>query len=237
MSNSKLHVKLIEHTPNPEQAITLAARLCYSPIDIDSLQEKVTPEVAKKFITKIMGLGHMSVLEHASFTFGIEGISRVTSHQLVRHRVASFSQQSQRYVPVGEDFDFVIPPSIADSDKIIDGKTASEHFLDFMRISGKYYADFAKAGILAEDARYCLPNATETKIILTMNARELLHFFELRCCDRAQWEIRAMAIEMLRLVYNIAPTIFENAGPTCVRGKCNEGDMSCGVLREKFFFL
>ncbi|GFO53215.1 flavin-dependent thymidylate synthase [Geomonas sp. Red276] len=221
-----MKVALLQHTPEPELTVALAARLCYSKIDIGALKEKLTGADIKNFLDKIMSLGHQSVLEHASFTFGIEGISRVTSHQLVRHRVASYSQQSQRYVSHTERFGVVTPPSIAEN---------PEHLARFeAQVAALHaaYAELVEAGVPAEDARYLLPNATETKILVTMNARELLHFFGVRCCERAQWEIRGMAIEMLRLVRPVAPTIFGQAGPGCLAGPCPEGSMCCGKQKE-----
>jgi thymidylate synthase (FAD) len=219
-------VKLIHYTPDPEGAVALAARLCYSPVTIEAMQEKLSRSDIKGFLEKIMSLGHQSVLEHASFTFGIEGISRVTTHQLVRHRIASFSQQSQRYVSHKEQFSAVTPPSIAAHPGM------EELFAAQLRSLHQLYAEMVEAGIPAEDARYILPNATETKIMVTMNARELLHFFRLRCCERAQWEIRAMSLEMLKLLKPIAPTIFKHAGPACLNGPCPEGRMTCGRISE-----
>ena len=221
-----MKVALLQYTPDPERTVALAARLCYSPADIDELKEKFSTADIRNFLEKIMSLGHQSVLEHASFTFGIEGISRVTSHQLVRHRIASFSQQSQRYVSHKERFAAVVPPTIAERPEVLaryEAQLAALH---------QAYADMVAAGIPAEDARYILPNATETKIMVTMNARALLNFLELRCCERAQWEIRAMAVEMLRLVKEVAPIIFENAGPGCLTGPCPEGTMTCGRIVE-----
>ncbi len=221
-----MKVALLQYTPEPERTVALAARLCYSPADIDELKKKISSADIKKFLEKIMSLGHQSVLEHASFTFGIEGISRVTTHQLVRHRIASFSQQSQRYVSHKERFAAVVPPTIADRPDVLarfEAQLAALH---------RAYAEMVEAGIPAEDARYILPNATETKIMVTMNARTLLHFFELRCCERAQWEIRAMAVEMLRLAKKVAPIIFEHAGPGCLAGPCPEGSMTCGKIAE-----
>jgi thymidylate synthase (FAD) len=171
------------------------------------------------------------VLEHASFTFGIEGISRVTSHQLVRHRLASYSQQSQRYVSHKKRFAAVVPPAITGRPALL---ARFEAQLDALH---KCYAEMVDAGVPTEDARYILPNATETKLLVTMNARELLHFFGARCCERAQWEIRAMAMEMLRLSKAVAPTIFRDAGPGCISGSCPEGTMTCGNIqdvRERF---
>ncbi len=181
----------------------------------------------------------MSPFEHASFTFAVEGISRACSHQLVRHRIASYSQQSQRYVSEESGFDFVVPPIFKEDDVL------NTLFKEAMEHSHKYYCkllkELEKRGIKGEsarqDARFVLPNAAETKIVITMNARELLHFFRVRCCSRAQWEIRALATEMLRLVKRVAPLLFKDAGPSCVVGKCPEGRFSCGKagqIRKKF---
>ncbi|MGA7827063.1 MAG: FAD-dependent thymidylate synthase [Geobacteraceae bacterium] len=219
-------VTLVRHTPDPEQAVALAARLCYSPVSIGDLRERISGGDIRGFLEKILSLGHHSVLEHASFTFGIEGISRVTTHQLVRHRIASFSQQSQRYVSHKEMFDVVMPPSIA-----ADGELAGR-FSALIGEIHRFYGEMVETGIPAEDARYVLPNAAETKILVTMNARELFHFFRLRCCERAQWEIRAMAVEMLKLVKDIAPVIFEKAGPSCLDGPCPEGALTCGRIQQ-----
>ncbi len=221
-----MKVALLQHTPDPERTVALAARLCYAPVSIDELHGRLSGADVSGFLEKIMSLGHQSVLEHASFTFGIEGISRVTSHQLVRHRIASYSQQSQRYVSHTERFSAIIPQSIDERPEV---KVRFEAQLQALH---QLYAEMVEAGIPAEDARYILPNATETKIMMTMNARELLHFFGLRCCERAQWEIRAMAVEMLRLVKKIAPTIFRHAGPGCLVGPCPEGTMTCGKGAE-----
>ena len=221
-----MNVTLIEHTPNPERTVALAARLCYSPSSIDDLREKLAASAIESFLVKIMSLGHHSGHEHASFTFGIEGISRVTTHQLVRHRIASFSQQSQRYVSHKEEFASIMPDTIAGNPE------ARQIFASMSETVHKAYAQLIDMGIPAEDARYILPNATETKIIMTMNARELLHFFALRCCQRAQWEIREMSDEMLRLVKRIAPIIFRQAGPGCVAGPCPEGKFCCGQTTE-----
>ncbi len=221
-----MKVALCQYTPDPEMTVALAARLCYSPAAIDELKDKLSSTDIRNFLEKIMLLGHRSVLEHASFTFGIDGISRATSHQLVRHRIASFSQQSQRYVSQKENFAAVIPPTIAGRPELL------ARFEAELTALHQVYTDLVAAGIPAEDARYILPNATETKILVTMNARELLHFFELRCCERAQWEIRAMALEMLKLVKAVAPIIFRDAGPGCLTGPCPEGSLTCGKAKE-----
>ncbi len=224
-------VSLLQYTPDPERTVALAARLCYSDTGIEGLKERLTEASARKLLKKIIKLGHFSVLEHASFTFGIEGISRATSHQLVRHRIASYSQQSQRYVAFRERLEYITPPTIGSDSEL------RERFDRMVAELFETYRWLLERGIPQEDARYILPNAAETKIIVTMNARELLHFFSLRCCERAQWEIREMAKRMLSLVKKVAPTIFEKAGPGCVRGRCPEGEMTCGrpdEIREEF---
>jgi thymidylate synthase (FAD) len=218
-------VQLLMHTPNPEQVVAAAARLCYSDSSIKQLLER-TPEQAAKLLQKILELGHYSVLEHASFSFGIEGVSRACSHQLVRHRVASFSQQSQRYVSHDQQFEAVIPESINEQ------KALSERFDAHMKTTHELYRDLMAAGVPAEDARFVLPNAASTKLVMTMNVRELHHFFVLRCCRRAQWEIRAMAKEMLRLARKASPLLFTEAGPGCLNGPCPEGAMTCGAIKD-----
>lgn len=217
-----MRVQLLTYTPDPEQVVAAAARLCYSDASISQLLERA-PEQAPRLLRKILDLGHLSVLEHASFSFGIEGISRACSHQLVRHRIASFSQQSQRYVSHEEPFEAIIPESIAGQAELATRFT--RHLVDTHQL----YQELLAAGIPAEDARFVLPNAAATKLVLTMNARELHHFFALRCCRRAQWEIRAMAKDMLRLAKHAAPLLFADAGPGCLRGACPEGQMTCGA--------
>jgi len=233
MPEAKLKVLLLKNTPEPESVVAMAAKLCYSASDVEGLRDKIAAKDQKVFVEKLVSIGHMSPVEHVSFTFGIEGVSRACTHQLVRHRVASYSQQSQRYVKETE-FDYVIPETIKND------KALTKQFEKYMRQAQKAYdemmAGLAKQGITGEnaqqDARFLLPNAAETKIVVTMNARELLHFFRVRCCNRAQWEIRAMATEMLRLVKSAAPVIFKDAGPGCVNGRCPEGKMSCGKSKE-----
>lgn len=218
-----MKVRLINYTKDPEKIVAQSARLCYSALSVEDLEEKLTNESIIKLIKKIMKLGHYSVLEHATFTFAIEGISRVTSHQLVRHRLASFSQQSQRYVKINKGgFPYIVPKSIAKDKKL------AKIFIDAIKKLDEIYQLLLDHNIEAEDARYILPQAVTTKMIISANARELLHIFELRCCNRAQWEIREAAMNMLKEVKSIAPTIFENAGPPCISGPCPEGELSCG---------
>lgn len=237
MAARTLQVTLIAHTPFPEQVVALAGRRCYSALDNAALQERVAQDNPGDFIRKLTGMGHVTPIEHASFTFAVEGVSRSLLAQITRHRIASFSVQSQRYVgetaatnPDGV-FDYVIPPRIAAL-----GPGAVEEFGRQMREIQQWYDRWVQAlggGRDAyEDARFVLPNAAATRFIVTMNARELLHFFTLRLCFRAQWEIRALAEEMLNLVRQVAPALFVNAGPACVRGPCPEGEMNCGRMQE-----
>lgn len=234
MGAVKHKVELINYTRNPEATIALAAKLCYSDSDIQGLTEGIKNSDIEKFITRLIGLGHFSPFEHASFTFGIEGVSRSLLAQITRHRIASFSVKSQRYVSESkqEVFNYIIPPSIAAI-----GEDAVKEFSAQMQTMQDWYCQWQeKLGGAKEssneDARFVLPNACETKMIITMNARELMHFFKLRCCNRAQWEIREVAWEMLKLVRDIAPTVFKNAGASCVAGACSEGKMSCGKMAE-----
>ncbi len=221
-----MKVKLLSHTPDAEQQIARAAKLCYSESSIEDLYKKIGTLEAISFVKKLIDMGHDSPLEHVSFSFGIEGISRVTSHQLVRHRLASYSQQSQRYVKLNATFDYIVPYSIQGN------RPAYEEFTRLMKLVHKTYVALLDTDIPAEDARYILPNATETKIYTTMNARTLLHFFNKRCCTRAQWEIRRMALSMLIEVKNVAPSLFKGAGPGCVAGECGEGSFSCGKAKD-----
>lgn len=221
-------VELIKHTQNPEEVVATAAKLCYASCDVDALVEKVSAADQAKFIERLMAMNHLSPIEHASFTFSIEGVSRALLAQITRHRIASFSVRSQRYVSQEKGFDYIIPPAI---EKL--GEDAVLEFENQMKTISTWYKDWQeKLGgskeSSNEDARFVLPNATETKMIVTMNARELLHFFELRCCERAQWEIREVAWRMLEKVSAVAPNLFKNAGAPCIKGKCPEGAKSCG---------
>ena len=241
-----LKVSLIAHTPEPEKVVAAAAKLCYSNAGIDDLLDGLTPEKSRDFVQMLASMGHASPTEHASFTFAIEGVSRSLLAQITRHRIASFSVQSQRYVRLN-GFDYVTPPEIAGDP---DSETAFQQAMDeenehyqriaailkeghirrLMREEGLSEKEAAKRAekMAIEDARFVLPNACTTKMIVTMNARSLINFFNLRCCSRAQWEIRVLAKEMLRLVYGVAPALFANAGPSCVCGPCPEGNKCCG---------
>lgn len=267
-----MKVKLLAHTPEPDKIIAMAGKLCYSSSDLNSLYDNMTEEVCEKFIKKLIDLGHESPLEHVTFTFGLEGVSRNCTHQIVRHRIASYSQQSQRYVKLDE-FEYVIPPSILANPhtkgvyleamsqahetyleltselmyaKLLDCYPdvyksicimVSEDYnmaevpgrdlaLDYLHDTyKKIYSTLEKSAI--EDARYVLPGASASKIIVTMNIRSLFNLFNKRCCTRAQWEIRQVANEMLRLCKEVSPLLFANAGAPCTHGECPEGSMSC----------
>lgn len=256
-----INLKILSHTPDIERVIACAAKLCYSPVGVDEINEKLTDYQIKSYLQSLISMGHESPLEHGSITFAVEGISRACSHQIVRHRIASYSQQSQRYVKE-KNFDYIIPEEISKVDNL------SEIFINHMRnnqivydlivdkliekystedidlyneytenssvlpldvfVKTKYknkYKKFEKKAI--ENARYVFPNATETKMVFTMNCRSLLNFFSERCCERAQDEIRDLANLMLDQSKIIAPTIFEKAGPPCTRGLCKEGKLKC----------
>ncbi len=255
--DTTLKVKIIAHTPEPEKVIASSAKLCYSSLSGEDLYTKSSQQESEKFIQMLMRLGHESPIEHVSFTFSVEGVSRILTHQLVRHRIASYSQRSQRYVKEGQ-FQYIIPPEIKDDEnarrifvetmeqaqKSYDQLTAilfQKHQLQLMKEGHKReHIDNIAEKRAIEDARFVLPNACETKIMLTMNARTLLHFFSIRCCRRAQWEIRELAIEMLKQARQIAPALFRNAGPGCLRGPCPEGKMTCGhidLVRKEFSLL
>lgn len=219
-------VKLLRYTPEPEKTCAIAARICYSSLSVEDLSEKINGKVIKDLLNKIISSGHLSVLEHASFTFGIEGVSRALLAQLTRHRIASFSVQSQRYVKFKEKLEFVVPPQIEKNKKL------SDEFKKLIQTTKNFYDKMLQSEILPEDSRYILPQAATTKIILTMNARELRHFFSLRCCNRAQWEIREMACRMLSQARKTAPLLFKDSGPNCLKDKCQESP-PCGTPWKK----
>ena len=250
-----MKVNLIEFTPNPERVVAAAAKLCYSPSSIEETTANITPESAGSFVKMLAKMGHESPLEHVSFTFGIEGVSRSLLAQITRHRIASYSVQSQRYVK-NFNCEYIIPPEIEKNSEakkefisfMIDAQSKYEkltdllknHHVKTLKEEGKLNeaeVDKVAEKMAIEDARYVLPNAYATKIICTFNARSLLNFFNHRCCSRAQWEIRQLACEMLKLVKKVAPNIFAFAGPSCVCGFCKEGRMSCGNSKKvKEFF-
>lgn len=246
-----LNVKLIAHTPDPEKTIAAAAKICYSSSDAETIMEGLTPEKTTGFLDMLTEIGHASPIEHASFTFAIEGVSRSLLAQITRHRIASYSVQSQRYVKLKEGvFTYITPPEIA-KDPVAHEKyqrAMEESHRNYLELTDalqvRHTADLVAQGLsekeakrkaekmAIEDARYVLPNACETKMVVTMNARSLYNFFQLRCCNRAQWEIRELAWAMLKLCREAAPTLFGKAGPACVHGACPEGQMTCGKAAE-----
>lgn len=245
-----MKVTLMAHTANPERLIACAAKLCYAKTTVDELYDGLTDESAAGFVEMLAGLGHESPIEHVSFTFGIEGVSRALLAQITRHRLASFSVQSQRYVKK-DRLTVITPPAIAanpDAAALFQ-KTMDADLEAYCKLTEllqpQYKEEFLRAGKsereaataaekkAIEDARFVLPNACDTQMMVTMNARSLYNFFRLRCCNRAQWEIRALADEMLRLVCEVAPTLFAAAGPACYAKGCSEGKMTCGQAAER----
>ncbi len=244
-----MKVMLLAYTPDPEKNVASAAKLCYAAADIGTVREGLTEEKTAAFVEMLADMGHESPIEHASFTFGIEGVSRALLAQITRHRMASFSVQSQRYVRENQ-FEYVTPPEIADCPEAIalfnEAMEADQRYYDGIAavLKKKHIDALVAEGMdekaatkiaekkAIEDARFVLPNACDTKMIMTMNARSLMNFFHHRCCTRAQWEIRELANLMLREVYKVAPNIFKKAGPSCIAGACPEGKMSCGRMLE-----
>ena len=242
-------VSLLAYTPDADKLVAAAAKLCYAKSDIPTLLDNLTPDKVESFLNLLSDLGHSSPIEHASFTFGIEGVSRALLAQITRHRIASFSVQSQRYVDKSS-FQYITPPEIeaipeAREEYIRAMEEDAAHYESLRNILIKKHTETfmaegkneKEAKKLAEkkaneDARFVLPNSCDTKIIMTMNVRSLHNFFTLRCCKRAQWEIRELAVEMLKLVKDVAPLLFANAGPSCLRGKCSEGAYTCGKASE-----
>lgn len=227
----EMKVELIRHTLAPEEVIAMGAKLCYSRATVRDLKEKIEEKDQSAFIDRLLNMGHESVFEHAYFTFGIEGVSRVLLAQLTRHRLASFSVQSQRYVSYEKGFGYILPPRI----EALGSEAVEEYSRQMEQIQEWYLGWQEKLGSGEggnEDARFVLPNACETRALVTMNVRELRHFFSLRMCSRAQWEIREMAERMHRICMETAPALFADAGPACLRGKCPEGEKSCGRMSE-----
>lgn len=231
MPRVSLNVALLSCSSGREEIAAMAAKMCYSKATLAEMQEKISSTDQVAFLQNILETGHLSVVEHISFTFGIEGVSRVLLAQLTRHRIASFSVQSQRYVSYQNGFSYIIPPNIEAL-----GPDAVQEYERQMSEMHRWYLSWqeqlTKGERGNEDARFVLPNACETKLVLTMNVRELLHFFSLRCCNRAQWEIHQLADEMLKICKREAPVLFMNAGPGCVRAACPEGKKTCGQIKE-----
>ena len=247
MDGVKAKVNLIGYTTavnggGPEQIVAAAAKLCYSKVGAIEIAEKMNDESVSKFIAMLASIGHYSPFEHANFTFMIEGVSRACSHQIVRHRTGKYSQQSQRYVDLEDTFKVIVPPEIEDCPEAIEmyKESIKSDFDAYKNITEVLEQKYMSAGMnqksackkAIEDARFALPNACETKLVMTMDARNLINFFEKRCCTRAQWEVREVANQMLDQVLEVAPNLFAKAGAKCVFGKCPEGKMSCGEKQE-----
>ena len=238
-----MKVRLITYTASAESVVAVAAKLCYSDMSVDRIIAGISDEDVASMIHRLIGSGHLSPLEHANFTFAIEDVSRSMMAQITRHRVASFSVQSQRYVTM-ENASMIVPPAILESEDALSlfNECSMLSLAAYKELTAGLAKRYVQDGMdvkaaqkkAQEDARFVLPNACATRMIVTMNARELRHFFSLRCCNRAQWEIRQVADEMLRQVREVAPNLFEGAGPACVsEGKCSEGAMCCGHPRSK----
>ncbi|MBI2304684.1 MAG: FAD-dependent thymidylate synthase [Chloroflexi bacterium] len=218
-----MEVTLISHTLEPESVVAAAARLSTSSVSATQLKERLSPQRVQRLLDNLIAAGHLSPFEHASFTFAIDGISRVTSHQLVRHRLASYTQQSQRYVSLGQ-LEYVTPHSIA---RRSDWEARYREAIEGVH---RLYCDMMEAGIPGEDARYILPNAVETRLVMTMNARELMHAASLRLCLRAQWEIVQLFENIKIEVRKVAPRIGDELKPKCFHmGYCDEAEC-CGLM-------
>ncbi|RCK78868.1 MAG: Thymidylate synthase thyX [Candidatus Ozemobacter sibiricus] len=220
-----MHIHLLKHTPDPDRLVALAARRCYSSLPAAAIDQKLSEAEVDRLLGLLRLRNHLSPFEHVSFTFSVDGVSRALSHQLVRHRIASYSQESQRYVEYLklDRLPYVVPPSIRDRPEAeAEFTSATEHAL-------AAYRRLLALGVPPEDARYVFPNAVETKLIFTLNARSLFNFFEQRCCQKAQWEIRHLAHQMLAAVRAVAPRIFQTAGAPCgyERPYCRENDPAC----------
>ncbi len=244
-----MKVEILSHTPNGDKLIAAAAKLCYSSADIYTVMDGLTPDKTESFLDMLISIGHESPFEHVSVTFGIEGVSRAVLAQITRHRIASFSVQSQRYVNK-EHFTYIVPPTVKENPAALaEFVSAMEedrtHYTKLVKIlkadhmvrllsegEDEKVAEIKAEKAACEDARSVLPNACDTKIIMTMNVRSLYNFFELRCCNRAQWEIRTLAVEMLRQCRVVFPKLFNKAGPPCIKGSCREGKMTCGKIKE-----
>jgi thymidylate synthase (FAD) len=221
----KAEVRLIASTPGPQRLVAAAAKNCYSGKGPNALLDELDDAAVEELLERVGSMGHASLWEHASFTFTLENVSRSLLAEITRHRIASFSVKSQRYVKE-KHFDHILPPAVEADEEAV------RLFSGAMEAAGEAYNALLALGIPPEDARFVLPNACCTHIVVTMNARELLHFFRLRCCMRAQWEIRSVAGEMLGLARKAAPLLFGKAGPSCVWGGCSEGKLSCGQAAD-----
>lgn len=205
-----MEVTLVSNSLAPQATCGKAAALCTGISDHD------------RALRGAMGSGHESIVEHSSFTFLVTGVSRVLLAQLTRHRLASFSVSSQRYIRI-LDANVIVPETVKK-------RGWTDNFNKMVRDAVTLYQLMADDNVPYEDARYILPQGITCDLMMTMNTRELRHFFSLRCCNRAQWEIRELADKMLALCKETAPELFKDAGPGCVRGRCPE-KRPCGNPR------
>jgi len=206
---STIKVTLVSFTKDGERVVAVASKMSRSRKGWDYHWQNMSEEEVETWIRDAIIHGYWSVLEHSVYTFSIEGISRVASHQLVRHRIASYTQMSHRFAkPVDEYYKPIIPPSTE--------KRAKDVIEEAYRDAYEHYYRLLELGVPEEDARYVLPNGVNTNVVVTMNARELYNFFALRLCSRAQWEIRLVAWRMLEEVKKVHPRLFKYAGPNCL---------------------
>lgn len=221
--SNKVQVALISYTPDPERTIAAAAKLSTSSVGATELRERIQPEQVASLLNQLLSAGHLSPFEHAGFTFAIDGISRVTSHQLVRHRIASYTQQSQRYVSL-KKLEYVTPATVSANPEL------GTRYHDLVGAAYELYRRMLDAGIPAEDARYVLPQALTTRLVMTMNARELMQVCALRLCLKAQWEIVELFEKVKGEVQSVAPLIAAELKPKCYNlGYCDERT-SCGLF-------
>jgi len=219
MPETSVNVLLLEKSPNATAMTATAARTCYSANAPDAIVErwKTKHDDMIKTVDRVRAAGHHSTLEHNIYIFGVTGMSRAATHQLVRHRHLQFDQQSQRYLAFKRgDFPFVKPKRITSLPEL------SERYDRLMAQIGQTYDEMLAAGIPSEDARFVLPNAAASQLVVSGNARAWYEFLTLRTCNMAQWEIREMSFQVLRILKREDPVLFKDAGATCVRGYCNE---------------
>ncbi|HXW76465.1 MAG TPA: FAD-dependent thymidylate synthase [Candidatus Eremiobacteraceae bacterium] len=219
MPETTVRVMLLEKSPNPTAMTATAARTCYSANAPDAIVKRwdAKPEDMLATVERVRNAGHHSTLEHNIYVFAVTGLSRAATHQLVRHRHLQFDQQSQRYLAFKHaDFPFVKPKKIASLPAL------SERFDRLMADIGAAYGEMLAAGVPGEDARFVLPNAAASQLVVSGNARAWYEFLTLRTCNMAQWEIREMSFQVLRILKREDPVLFKDAGATCVRGYCNE---------------
>lgn len=222
-----IQVKLVNHTPNPELTVAVAARACIRNLDYEAIRAELSHEDVQRILKSLIEKNHHSPLEHASFTFIISGVSRVLTHQLVRHRIASHSQLSQQRTNSSR-LQFTTPPEIQQYPEL------AEEYQDIMKRCQELYRHFVRSGVSKGSARYVLPSAFNTRIVTTINARSLLNLLAQRECEVEDWEFREVALLMHSELMKVAPDIFQSAGPLCVtRDHCPEGEKGLKCSRRQ----